>query len=434
MSTDLAIAGVTATLRHLLQRGVVDHAKLGAQGPVTVTAKALDLIKTDSADLADQINLYMYHVAPNAAWRNAGLPARDTFGTRTGNPPLALDLYYLVTAYSQKELYADVLLGYAMQFLHEVPVLTQRAIRHALAPPPTEVSFIVPDDLLDQIEQIKLVPHALDADEMYKLWMAFQTTYRPSAAYHVSVVLIENPQPAGSALPVLTIGPLDPVTNQPTGVIANPDLLPRSPMLTLAAPPNNQAAVRLGEVLTLSGFHLADGPASVSITNIITSTPIPLSATTATDTALTVPLTGAGAAALRAGACTVRAMIGSGTAAMTTNMLPLAIAPKIVPGSMSVSGPTTSKVLQLQCTPNVWEGQKVSALIGEYEVFPADWTDHSINTLQSTNTLKFTFDATPFAPGLAKPWIRLRVDGVDSILIDQSVDPPQFDPTQVVPL
>ncbi len=82
MSSDLAIAGVTATLRHLLKRGVVDHVKLGDQGPVSVTAMAPDLINTESADLADQINLYMYHVAPNPGWRNAGLPSRDNSGAR----------------------------------------------------------------------------------------------------------------------------------------------------------------------------------------------------------------------------------------------------------------------------------------------------------------------------------------------------------------
>jgi hypothetical protein len=429
MSTDLAIAGVTATLRHLLQRGVVDHVKLGAQGPVSVTAKALDLIETDSADLQDQINLYMYHVAPNPAWRNAGLPSRDTLGNRIGNPPLALDLFYLVTAYSQKELYADVLLGYAMQFLHEVPVLTQDAIEHALAPAPPEVSFIVPDDLLDQIEQIKIVPHALDADEMYKLWMAFQTTYRPSAAYHVSVVLIENPRPASSALPVLTIGPVDPTTNLPAGVTVNPDLLPGSPTLTSATPPSSPTAVQLGEILTLNGFNFSQGLAVVSLTNIVTATPVSLAATAVSNAVLTVQLPAPGslaAATWRAGTCTVQATIGTGTAAMTTNLLPLAIAPMIQ--TMSVSGPITATVLTLQCAPPVWEGQKVSALIGDYEVYPAAWTG------ASTTSLQFTFDATPFAPGLAKPWIRLRVDGIDSILIDQSVDPPQFNPSQLVPL
>ncbi|MFC5742700.1 DUF4255 domain-containing protein [Dyella tabacisoli] len=426
MSTDLAIAGVTATLRYLLQQGIVDHVKLGAQGPVTVTAKAPDLIHTDKAELPDQLNIFMYHLSPNPGWRNANLPSRDNAGQRINNAMLALDLYYLVTAYSQQELYADVLLGYAMQYLHEVPILTQQSIKNALSPPPAEVSFINPDDLLQQIEQVKIVPYVMDTEEMSKLWMAFQTTYRPSAVYHISVVLIENPQPAQAALPVLTIGKVDPIWKQPVGVTVNADMLPPLPTLTAATPPAKQSAVRLNEVLTLSGYHLADGPATVSFTNAITAEQVSLAAATATPTSLTVQLPTPMAApdALRAGIYNVEAIVGTGLDQRLTNLVPLALAPLIQ--TMVSAGPVTAKVLTLTCAPKVWQGQRVSALIGSQEVFPAAWAG------PSTNTLKFTFDATPFVAG-AKPWIRLRVDGVDSILVNNAVDPPQFDPTQLVP-
>ena len=406
--------------------------KLGDQGPVSVTAKAPDLIDTESADLADQINLYMYHVAPNPGWRNVGLPSRDSSGARISNPPLALDLYYVVTAYSQRELYADVLLGYAMQFLHEVPVLTQRAIRHALQPAPTEVSFIRPEDLLTQFEQIKIAPHALDADEMYKLWMAFQTTYRPSAAYHVSVVLIEDPQPASSPLPVLMIGEPDP-QGRPGGVKSNPGLAPSTPILTSLAPPaKNGPVIRLGETLTINGFHLADGPASVSLTNLLAPQQVPLtinSAPGASPLTVLMPAPAASPAGLRAGACMIQAVVGTGVQARATNALPLAVAPLIT--SMTASGPTASKVLTLTCAPPVYPGQQVMVLIGDVEVYPATWTG------TSTDTLIFTFDATPFTPpgpGVPIAWIRLQVDGVDSVLVDQSTNPLSFDPTQKAPL
>jgi hypothetical protein len=434
MSSDLAIAGVTATLRHLLKRGVVDHVTLGDQGPVSVTAMAPDLINTENADLADQINLYMYHVAPNPGWRNAGLPSRGVSGARTGNPPLALDLYYVVTAYSQKELYADVLLGYAMQFLHEVPVLTQRAIRHALNPAPIEVSFIKPEDLLAQVEQIKIAPHALEADDMYKLWMAFQTTYRPSAAYHVSVVLIEDPQPARSALPVLMIGEPD-ASGRPGGVTSNANLSPSTPTLTSLTPPaTNGPVIRLGESLTINGFHLADRPASVSLMNLITSERVPLTVPTTVPPSTAqltaqMPVPGAAPAGLRSGACTIQAVVGTGVSVRGTNALPLAVAPTIT--KMVAGGPTAKTVLTLTCAPPIWPGQQVSALIGDTEVYPAPWTG------TSTDTLTFTFDATAFTPpgpNVPVAWIRLRVDGVDSVLVDQSTDPPHFDPTQKVPL
>ena len=78
-------------------------------------------------------------MTPNLGWRNEGLPSRDGSGrTRLSNPPLALDLHYLLSAYSGGDLHAEILLGYAMQLLHEIPVLTREAIRTALQRPPDD--------------------------------------------------------------------------------------------------------------------------------------------------------------------------------------------------------------------------------------------------------------------------------------------------------
>ena len=48
----------------------------------------------------------MYAVEANPGWRNEGLPAFDASGrARVGNPPLALDLRYLLSAYSGADLH-----------------------------------------------------------------------------------------------------------------------------------------------------------------------------------------------------------------------------------------------------------------------------------------------------------------------------------------
>ena len=76
----------------------------------------------------DRINLFLFQATENAGWRNYGLPARAANGDRISNPPLALDLSYLLTAYGSGPLHAEALLGYAMFVLHEMPVLTRDAI------------------------------------------------------------------------------------------------------------------------------------------------------------------------------------------------------------------------------------------------------------------------------------------------------------------
>lgn len=213
MSSALAIAAVTAVLKDLLDNALIDHGTGPMMGnSVLVSALAPDLIKLeDSASNPARLNIFMYHATPNQGWRNAGLPSRNAQGDRTSNPPLALDLHYLITAYASKDLHAEILLGYAMQLLHEVPVLTRAAIVRALNPDivagttteiPDRLKKITVADLADQVELVKITPELMSMEEMSKLWTAIQGRYRPTAAYKASVVLIESKASTRVPLPV----------------------------------------------------------------------------------------------------------------------------------------------------------------------------------------------------------------------------------------
>jgi hypothetical protein len=68
------------------------------------------------------------------------------------------------------------------------------------------------------------------------------------------------------------------------------------------------------------------------------------------------------------------------------------------------------------CIPEVIPDQKVSLLLGDRE-FPADSHPTQIDEL--------TFLLTDISPG--EYYVRLRIDGVDSPLIDRSKEPPIFD-------
>ncbi len=211
MSTALAIASVTAVLKDLLNNGLIDHNASSTLGNVTVSALSPDRIDTTTLNQTSQINLFLYQVTPNSGWRNIALPSRNSDGERISNPPLALDLHYLVTAYGALELHAEILLGYSMQLFHETPVLTRNAIRSALAPPtpvsggsglPASMRALFTSELAEQVEQIKITPEALNTEEISRMWTAFNAHYRPSAAYQASVVLIESKQSTRSTLPV----------------------------------------------------------------------------------------------------------------------------------------------------------------------------------------------------------------------------------------
>ena len=205
MSNALGIAATSAVLRDLLNNGLID----ASIGDVTVSAQSPDRVKLDG-DEKSQLNLFLYRVTPNQGWRNVGLPSVDSAGTsRLSNPPLSLDLHYLLTAYGAADFQAEILLGYGMQVLHENPVVDRQSIRDTLAPGPVTGGILPPAlqiltaaEIADQVEQLKITPEALSSDEVSNLWAAFGADYRPSAAYMVSVVLIEGRRATRPALPV----------------------------------------------------------------------------------------------------------------------------------------------------------------------------------------------------------------------------------------
>src|SRR4030095_10756057 len=171
MSSPLAMAGVTAVLKDLLNEGLINN-DLASIGTFTVSALPPDRIQT-GANEENRINLFLYQVTPNQGWRNQGMPSTGLNGEKLTNPPLALDLHYMLSAYGREDLNAEVLLGYAMELLHDMPVLGRADIRKSLSPTnPINVNLIPKDedgrsavDLADQIEQIKITPNFLSADE-----------------------------------------------------------------------------------------------------------------------------------------------------------------------------------------------------------------------------------------------------------------------------
>jgi hypothetical protein len=152
MSGALAIAGVTAALKDRLNNGLLDQ-NLAPVGSFSVTAQPPDRISVGATE-GNVINVFLYQVTPNLGWRNADLPSRDNGGARVTNPPLALDLHYLVTAYGSQDMNAEVLLGYAMQVLHEThPAYAVPAARAAAA---VAIMTVVTIDVLIAVLRVLL--------------------------------------------------------------------------------------------------------------------------------------------------------------------------------------------------------------------------------------------------------------------------------------
>ncbi len=434
MSSALAIGAVSAVLRNLLDNGVVDAGP--GIGTIDVTAIAPDLIKVDEPDAAPRLNLFLYRVTSNPGWSNVGLPAYNGDGGRLSNPPLALDLHYLLTAYGNSDFQAEILLGYGMYVLHERPVLDRAAIRRALNPTPLGPSILPvafqalsASDLADQVESVTVTLEPTDTEEMSRLWTALQAHYRPTAAYLVSVVLIEATKPGRSALPVLSRGPVDPVTKTDRGVVVAPNLLSPLPTVTAVTPPGTAPAAHLGDTLHVAGVHLDGTALEVSFSHPLLTTPLVRTIAVNTESNgfdVTLPSGATADNQWPAGiwGVTVSLLRPGEVVRRTTNAAALLLAPQpvVAPAPTMTRDPITNALtVTMDVHPKARPSQRAQlALGGDVALADAHATP--------TGTLTFRFGDVPAGP----QWVRLIVDGVESLLVDRSITPPVFDPTQRV--
>jgi len=351
-------------------------------------------------------------IVRNAAWVNADMPRQVKPG-ESAISPLPLNLYFLVTAFGRDDdaaqPFGHELLGKAMSVLYDHPVLSADDIRAAthIALPRT--------DLDRQVERIRITFHPLTIDELSKLWTGFAMQYRLSAAYEVAVTLLESTRATRTPLPVLARGPGD------QGFASQGDLTPPLPTLFSIAPPGTNPSARLGDVLSVTGVHLDGTNVGVQFITASWTAPVEIAPQPgATSTALSVQIPNL-PHAWPAGFYTADVLVqrAGETFRRETNQLAFSIAPSmtIVPAS----APAGAIVYTATVTPDVLPAQRATLMVGDSE-FLADPLVAPSGTL--------TFSTSGLVAGTYS--VRLRVDGVDSLLVDRSKTPPVYDTAQQV--
>ena len=193
----------------------------------------------------------------------------------------------------------------------------------------------------------------------------------------------------------------------------------------LAAAHKMPSTLQLGDVLTVEGHHLAGTARAIVLRNdrFRVEQEILLASNTDEATfdfnvpnlpaALPVGLYQLQLRVLRAGELRPR----------ISNVLPVAIAPAITsfpPIAMTrsvVDGVPNVLSLRIGCRPEVRVGQKVTLLLDTREA-PAQ------PFAANTGTLDFKFADAPPAGGT--PLLRLKVDGIESIVVNRGARPPAF--------
>jgi hypothetical protein len=240
---------------------------------------------------------------------------------------------------------------------------------------------------------------------------------RLSAAYEASVALIESTQSVRAPLPTLTRGKAD------SGVRSVANLTPPFPALEAIEFPKGQTSALLNDVLTLDGHDLDGTNVGVVFNHPLwtTTVEIPVPAgpnATATQVKVTVPPDPVN---WPAGIYTVQILVqrAGDSFRRATNVFPFELSPSLTVAPPSA--PAGNITYIATCSPQIRPEQRVSLILGSIEI-PAD--------PHPSKTPTVTFQAAGMIAG--KYFFRLRVDGVDSILVNKSASPPLFDPAQMV--
>lgn len=173
----LVIAEVSKFLQHTLWLGLQDD-------PVTrqqVTAKANIVLSNPAqatgATVVRQLSVWLYQVLPNEHLRNAPPVRSRDQGDDTAEfyPPLALNLFYLLTPSTGSDLGDQQVLGRSLQIFHD-----QAILRMDSSQTPERAEEL----------HVSLAPRTIE--ELAKVWEAMQQPYRLSVCYEVRVARIES--------------------------------------------------------------------------------------------------------------------------------------------------------------------------------------------------------------------------------------------------
>lgn len=359
MSNHLAIATVTEGLRYIVENAL---SVIDSGAGITVTRP--DLAGKDSST---HVNIYLYQVTPNAAWRNVDLPTRRADGGIAARPTAALDLHYIISFYGDEtdgEMEAQRLLGGVISALHARPLLTREVIEDVLAA--TSLTMLAESDLADQIESVRITPSNLNLEELSKLWSVFfQTPYALSVACQCSAVLIEAPVTATQALPPRT-----------AGIRAVP--FSRATITEIINEEGKTVPVTAASTLLIKGSGLRGENVAVRIGDVEAQ---PASVT---DREVTVDLSDGGAldtAALRAGVLPAQLVyrvaldpddpVDSLRVGWTSNPFPVVLRPQI-DDAQQTDDDEGNSVLDVTVIPDVGPRQRAALLLNRLDPPPGE--------------------------------------------------------------
>ena len=389
MSDYRAIATVTAALKQVLLPAVKQ----------AVTGSDVQFNRPDPTNLtAPLVNVYLYQITPNAAYRNADLPARRSDGSLAQRPQAAFDLHYLFTFHGDDtKLEPQRMLGAVVTSLHAQPLLSSTNITNA------ESSFttLAGSGLENQIERIKFTPTALSLEEFSKLWSVFfQVEYSLSAAYQASVVLMESSDTPHEA---------------PAVVARNLYLVPfQTPNIIQVI---SQAGV--DQPITSSSTLLIQGQQLRAQNIFVLIEGQDFAPSTMTDTEITLPVPGSIHAGIQGARVLQKIPMGLGTPppvhrGLESNIAPFVLRPTIQNATATAAvPPATGTNVALTLSPNIGVGQRAVLLLNNIANPTIAYVSLPAVATADSNQIIVNITNVPTGNYL----VRVQVDGAESLLV-----------------
>jgi len=411
MSNYLAIATVTATLQRTLQasvQGDVDGAR--------VTTVRPDRLNNATPEAG--VNIYLYDILLNSAWRSVDLRQRHSHEKYTKQPQTGLDLYYLLTCYGNEvELEPQRLMGSIVRTFNSKTLVSQEMIRETVAD--STFTFLTDSNLAEQVEAIAISPVDLNVEEISKIWSVFfQTPYSLSLAYKASVVLIDGGEIPKKPLPVRNIQPYITPYQPAIAHIKVAEELSKIWQIQNAASP----LILATSTLLIQGNKLNADITQVRIGNAI-ATP-----QTVTEKQITLDLSTILIESLRAGIQSLQVIHPQ--AKVSSNVVPILLRPTIQKVTVShLQGrgdELRSADVKITVNFTIDKIQQVTLVLTE--ISSTQFTGYSFNQPKQrrNNSNSITFTITDCLPG--NYLVRLVVDGAESLLsVDTDPNSPTFE-------
>jgi hypothetical protein len=172
VSSYLVISAVSEALRRVLwsefQTDAVIRPIVGSEAAIVFRNP------TETArDAANRLSLWLYHINENEFVKNQA-PARGNGPETQQFPPLALNLFYLITPFAASGEADHMLLGKTMQVLYD------------------NATIVLSDSTNNVFEELRVVLCNLPLDQLSRVWDALREPYRLSVCYEIRVTRVNS--------------------------------------------------------------------------------------------------------------------------------------------------------------------------------------------------------------------------------------------------